>query len=140
VTVNATVKTPGVLNCISPGSSTVESGIPEPAPKFHRKLNGRLPSGSVPVPEKVTDSPGLIVMFWIGASMIPFGAWFAGVPFPRTFSSATEVHGFPFTSDNARSRTYRPPFALKRTSFSAVVLAKAPEATGEPQLVPSPLT
>ena len=61
VTTNVTVNVPALLNVIAPGSFSVESGIPDPDPKLHRYPRGRLLSGSVPVPVKVTEFPALIV-------------------------------------------------------------------------------
>ena len=59
---------------------------------------------------------------------------------PKTLSSAALVQGWPFISDTATRRTYRPVLAVKRTVFSLVSAARVPVATAEPQVVPSELT
>ena len=54
--------------------------------------------------------------------------------------SATEVQVFPFISDKAFKRTYRPVRGANVTSFSSVFLLKFPADAGVPQLTPSALT
>ncbi len=54
-----------------------------------------------------------------------------------TFISAAEVNWFPFTSLNARKRTYAPCFPANDTTFSVASLANVPLATAVPQFIGS---
>jgi len=92
---------PGLPNRIS-RDPPPSSPDPEPARNsigIQRKVAVRVR----PVPEKVTDSLRLIVMFWIGAS-ITHPAPGCPARHPQDVQFRHEVHGFPFTSDSARSR------------------------------------
>ncbi len=77
VTAKLTVKVPAVAKVSAPGSSAVEGATPE-APKSHRYVSGRSPSGSLPVPAKLTVSPAVIVGEPTGASIVLSGAWLGG--------------------------------------------------------------
>jgi hypothetical protein len=68
-----TVKVPGVLNTTPAGLCCVDVlGLALP-PKFHRNVNGRLLSGSLQVPEKLTLLPALMVMSAAGLVILLSG-------------------------------------------------------------------
>jgi len=73
VQANDTVKVPGVLNTTPAGLCCVAVLGLALLPKFHRKVNGRLFSRSLQVPEKLTLFPALMVMSAAGLVILLSG-------------------------------------------------------------------
>ena len=68
---------PGVEKVTAPGVALVlVFGVP---PGNTHEYCVTVPSGSVPVPAKVTDCPALIVTSAAGFVIVPFGGWLLGV-------------------------------------------------------------
>src|SRR2546430_5644232 len=68
---------PGVEKVTAPGVALVlVFGVP---PGTTHEYCVTVPSGSVPVPAKVTDCPALIVTSAAGFVIVPFGGWLLGV-------------------------------------------------------------
>ena len=94
-----------------------------------------LPSGSLPLRTNGSE----VSIGVVNVRGFAIGDWLVIISC-RMLSSATQVVEPPLTSVRALKRTNRPLFGVKLTSFSTMVLANVPLATGLPQATPSRLT